>query len=288
MIKIRGNILWVDDEIEHLKPHILYLENKGYKIDSINNGKDATILVNKNQYDLVLLDQSMPGMDGLETLKNLKIINPYIMVIMITKTEDEWLMDKAITEKIEQFLIKPVNPSQIFMACKQALEILKIRADKLTSDYLKEFKEIDDRLNSELNLKEWWALYDRLVDWQIKFDEYKDTGMNDILNDQINTCNKEFSAFIEKNYKNWINLVDRPLFSNDIVNNFLFPIIKKNEKVCMIVVDCMRYDHFKIMRPYLEQFFNMNINYVLSLLPTSTVYSRNAIFSGFFPDELNE
>ena len=286
MEKIRGNILWVDDEIEHLKPHILYLEDKGYKINSISNGKDATILAEKNQYDIVLLDQSMPGMDGLETLKELKMINPFFIIIMITKTEDEWLMNEAITEQVEQFLIKPVNPSQIFMACKQALEKLKLRGERLTRDYLKEFREIEEKLNLDLSLEDWWKLYNRLVDWQIKFDEYRDTGMNSILEEQINTCNKEFSYFIEKNYKKWIKLKDRPLFSNDIVKEYINPIINKDEKVCLIVVDCMRYDHFKVLVPFLEPYFNIDIDYILSILPTATAYSRNAIFSGLFPDEI--
>ena len=286
MEKIRGNILWVDDEVEHLKPHILYLEDKGYKIDSISNGKDATILTEKNQYDIILLDQSMPGMDGLETLKILKEIKPFILVIMITKTEDEWLMNEAITEQVEQFLIKPVNPSQIFMACKQALEVLKLRREKLTSDYLKEFRKIEDKLNYNLSLEDWWALYNNLTDWQIKFDEFKDTGMNDILNDQIIASNKEFSLFIEKKYPDWVNSKNRPILSNDIVKTYLSPIISKDEKVCLIVVDCMRFDHFKVLMPYIEPLFNIEINHALSLLPTATAYSRNAIYSGLFPDEM--
>ena len=174
------------------------------------------------------------------------------------------------------------------MACKQALEIVKLQEEKITSDYLKDFKDIEDRLNLKLSLEEWWNLYNRLVEWEIKFDEHKDNGMNEILVDQINSTNKEFSFFIEKNYKKWINSKNRPLFSNDIVKNFLFPIIKKQEKVCMVVVDCMRYDHFKILSSYLEPIFNIDIKYVLSLLPTSTAYSRNAIFSGLYPDEMIE
>ena len=286
MNNIRGKILWVDDEVEHLKPHILYLEDKGYKIDSISNGKDATILAKKNPYHIVLLDQSMPGMDGLETLKILKKINPLIIVIMITKTEDEWLMNEAITEQIEQFLIKPVNPSQIFMACKQALEMLKLRKEKLTGDYLKEFREIEHKLDSDLDLIGWWNLYNDLTDWQIKFDEFKDTGMSEILNDQIMSCNKEFSFFIEKNYSKWVKSKNRPILSNDIFRSYISPKIKRDEKVCLIVVDCMRLDHLKVLIPYIEPFFNMEINPALSLLPTATVYSRNAIFSGLFPDEL--
>ena len=140
----------------------------------------------------------MPGMDGLETLKELKTNNPFITIIMITKTEDEWLMDEAIVEKVEQFLIKPVNPSQIFMACKQALEKVLIRSEKLMKDYLNEIRKIDDNLNSDLNIDKWWKLYNRLVDWQIKFDEHKDTGINYILNDQSQNCNKEFSFLLKK------------------------------------------------------------------------------------------
>ena len=286
MQKSRGHILWVDDEIHHLKPHILFLEDKGYTLSQVANGQDAIALSEQNDYDLILLDQSMPGMDGLETLSEIKKIRSSMPVIMITKTEDEWLMDEAITGQVEQFLIKPVNPSQIFMACKQTLEQIKLREQKATSDYLKEFQEIDMRLRDDLSADDWWKLYDRLVDWQIKFDKYKDTGLGSILEEQIQTCNREFSHFIESNYENWMKTNNRPTLSPDIVSKYVQPILERNKKVCLLVVDCMRHDHFKAMMDLLEPFFNIDIDYKFSLLPTATPYSRNAIFSGLYPDEM--
>jgi|TARA_B100000408_G_scaffold24047_1_gene17181 CheY-like chemotaxis protein len=286
MQNTRGHILWVDDEIQHLKPHILFLEEKGYTLSQATNGQDAIALSEKNNYDLILLDQSMPGMDGLQTLAELKNSRSSQLIIMITKTEDEWLMDEAITGQVEQFLIKPVNPSQIFMACKQALEKSKLREQKATSDYLKEFQEIDARLGNDLGADDWWALYDRLVDWQLKFDNYRDTGLGSILEEQIQTCNKEFVHFIESNYRFWMNAEDRPMFSKDIVKQYVKPILEQDKNVCLLVVDCMRHDHFKAMMPLLEQFYTIDLSYMFSLLPTATPYSRNAIFCGMYPDEM--
>ena len=173
MEQSRGHILWVDDEIHHLKPHILSLEEKGYIITQATNGQDAVALVKKNTFSLILLDQSMPGMDGLGTLTEIRKINSSLPIIMITKTEDEWLMDEAITGQVAQFLIKPVNPSQIFMACKQVLEKIKLGEEKATSDYLREFQQIEYRLEESMDILDWWDLYNRLVEWQIKFDKYK-------------------------------------------------------------------------------------------------------------------
>ena len=282
----RGHILWVDDEIHHLKPHILYLEEKGYNLTPAANGNDAVALVQKNSFALVLLDQSMPGMDGLETLTEIKKINSYLPVIMITKTEDEWLMDEAITGQVEQFLIKPVNPSQIFMACKQVLEKAKLGEEKATSDYLQEFQQIEFRLEESMDMRDWWDLYNRLVDWQIKFDEFKDTGLGTILGEQIQTCNREFALFIESHYRDWIRSEKRPTMSLDVVTQFVKPCLDQNEKVCLIVVDCMRHDQFKSLMPIFQTMFNVHVDYKLSLLPTATPYSRNAIFCGLFPDEM--
>ena len=286
MQNTRGKILWIDDEIHHLKPHILFLEDKGYTLTQAANGQDGIAISEQNNFDLILLDQSMPGLDGLGTLAELKKTRSSLPVIMITKTEDEWLMDEAITGQVEQFLIKPVNPSQIFMACKQTLEQIKLREQKATSDYLKEFQEIDAHLRDDLSPDDWWKLYDRLVDWQLKFDKYKDTGLGSILEDQIHSCNREFVNFIDSNYEDWLHSNSRPTLSIDIVKKHVRPVLEKGNKVCLLVVDCMRHDHFKVMMDLLEPLFNIEIDYKFSLLPTATPYSRNAIFCGLFPDEM--
>ena len=286
MKKTRGHILWVDDEIEHLKPHILFLEEKGYNLSKVNNGQDAIEIVKNNYFDLVLLDQSMPGMDGLEVLSQLKKQRKTQLIIMITKTEDEWLMDEAITGQVEQLLFKPVNPNQIFMACKQALEKKSLSEERATREYLKEFQELNDQLRENLSSQNWWLLYDKLVEWQLKFDLYKDIGLETILDEQIQTCNKEFSSYIERSYVEWLKNESRPRLSTDVFRDFVKPRLEKNEKVCLLVVDCMRYDHFKSLLPALENIFTIDVDFKFSLLPTATPYSRNSIFSGIFPDEM--
>ena len=285
MTNSRGNILWVDDEIDHLKPHILFLEDKGFNISLVTNGPDAIALVKNETFHLVLMDQFMPGQDGIETVRQLYELRPNLPVIMITKSEEEWLMDEAISQKLAQFLIKPVNPTQIFMACKQVLEDTKIREEKVTSGYLKEFQLIEGRLQEDLQASEWWDIYNRLSKWQLNFDEHKDIGLGKILAEQIHTCNREFVKFVDKNYCNWVNSPDRPNLSVDVVPKFVIPNLKKDKKVCLIVVDALRHDQFLTILPEIGQFFNMDIGYHMSLLPSATPFSRNAIFSGLFTDE---
>ena len=284
--QFKGHILWIDDEIHHLKPHILFLETKGYKVSTVTNGNDAEVLNKENRYDLVLLDQTMPGIDGIETLHRIKNHRSSIPVIMITKSEDEWLMDEAISQQVSQFLIKPVSPNQIFIACKQILEKNKIIEDRATSDYLKDFQIINNDLENILSIDDWWQLYLRLVKWQLKFDEHKDSGLKNILTEQIQTCNKTFSYFIENNYEDWTQKNTDSLLSPSVFQNHLLPSIKNNQKVCMIIVDCMRCDQFLSVLPYLESLFNIELSYHISLIPSATPYSRNAIFSGLYPDEL--
>ncbi len=285
MTNSRGNILWVDDEIDHLKPHILFLEDKGFNISLATNGPDAIALVKDETFHLVLMDQFMPGQDGIETVRQLYDLRPNLPVIMITKSEEEWLMDEAISQKLAQFLIKPVNPTQIFMACKQVLEDTKIREEKVTSGYLKEFQHIESRLHEELQADDWWDIYNRLSKWQLNFDEHKDIGLGNILTEQIHTCNREFVKFVDKNYCNWINSPDRPNLSVDVVPKFVIPNLRQDKKVCLIVVDALRHDQFLTILPKIGQYFNIDIGYQMSLLPSATPFSRNAIFSGLFTDE---
>ena len=286
MTNSRGKILWVDDEIDHLKPHILFLEDKGFSISTATNGADAVIMVKENNFQLILMDQFMPGQDGIQTIEEFNEMRPNLPVIMITKSEEEWLMDEAISQKISQFLIKPVSPSQIFMACKQVIENFKIREEKITSGYLKEFQEIEESIRNNLDADEWWNIYNRLSKWQINFDEHKDIGLNNILSEQIHTCNREFVKFFQGNYSNWICNSDRPNLSVDVVPNFVIPKLKDDSKVCLIVIDALRNDQFLTILPELGQYFNVEVDYQMSLLPSATPFSRNAIFSGLFPDEL--
>ncbi len=285
MEKSRGNILWIDDEIDHLKPHILFLEEKGYGITTCDNGSEGIHQSKENQFDLVLLDQFMPGLDGMETLREIKASNPALPVIMITKSEEEWLMDEAISERIAHFLIKPVNPNQIFMACKQVLENAKIRGEKTTSGYLQEFQKIEMDTDEASSFEHWWKIYSRLVKWQLDFEEQKEENLHQILDEQIQSCNRKFTGFIEENYSDWLQEENRPILSNDIFKKAVLPLLNENEKVCLLVMDAMRLDQFMALYPLLAEDFSIKIEPSSAMLPTATPFSRNAIFSGLYPDE---
>ena len=285
MTENRGNILWVDDEVDHLKPHIIFLEDKGFNMSKTTNGQDAVTMVSRDAYDLVLLDQYMPGKDGMTTLREIKEIKPGLPVILITKSEEEDLMDEAISENVAQFLIKPVNPTQIFMACKQVLEQSKIREESATRGYLQEFQKIQFQLQEEMSADDWWDIYTRLVKWQLEFDNHPDISLGDILAEQMQSANSEFVKFIEANYKNWLYNDERPVLSNDVFKTFVKPEIDQHNKMCLLVIDALRYDQFKVVQDFLNPYYDITFDYQFSLLPTATPFSRNAIFSGLFPDE---
>ncbi len=286
MNNIRGNIIWVDDEIDHLKPHIISLEDKGYIITPISNGWDAIQSVQTNNYDLVLMDHFMPGIDGIETVRRIKEIKPELPVIMITKSEEEWLMDEAISEQVAEYLIKPVNPTQIFSACKRVLEKSRIIDEKTTGDYLKEFREIETRIQEYMTIDDWWSLYNKLVGWQLKFDVQRKSELTGILEEQIQSCNREFVKFIDTEYTNWIKNDDRPRMSPDILPKYCIPKLQNKEKVCLFVIDCLRYDHLMALLPDITRYFDVQMDYAISTLPTATPFARNSIFSGLFADDL--
>jgi CheY-like chemotaxis protein len=278
-------ILWVDDEIEHLKSHVLFLKSKGYEVEVATNGEDAIQMVRNEQFDILLLDESMPGMGGLETLNEIKEIDPMPPVIMITKNEAEQLMDEAIGMKIDDYLLKPVNPLQIYSACKRILDTKKIQENRLSRDYIREFSDIDDLIRDN-TWDGWLRIHKRLCSWDLEFDRFPDSGLELTHDDQRQVCNQHFGRFIEAEYRNLIRAEGGPLFSPDVVRNFVAPYLSQNRNVYFIVIDCVRLDQWLVIEEILEEYYSIKKDYYLSILPTATPYARNAIFSGLYPDEI--
>jgi CheY-like chemotaxis protein len=285
----KGNILWVDDEIELLRSHVIFLREKGYDVSTATNGEDAIELVRDQLFDLVFLDEMMAGKGGLETLSEIKEILPAIPVVMITKNEEESLMEEAIGGKISDYLTKPVNPSQIFLTCKKFLETKKIQSEHVSKDYIQEFNSISRALMTPLDYSEWVELYVKMVSWDMELDQHPGLGFQQTLTDQKRECNAEFSKFIERNYPRWINQKEnRPVLSTEVVDKYVIPRISDDTSLFFFVVDCMRLDQWLVMEQYLRDFFTIEKEYYYSILPTATPYSRNAIFSGLFPLEIEQ
>jgi CheY-like chemotaxis protein len=280
-------ILWVDDEIDLLRAHLRLLEQKGYHVETATNGEDAIELVKATSYDLVFLDEMMPGLGGLQTLSAIKEISPALPVVMVTKSEAESLMEEAIGSKITDYLVKPVNPSQILMACKKIFESKKITNQVVSRDYIKEFQNISMQLLQPLSMEEWIDLYLKITSWDVELDAHQGLGLRQTLLDQKRECNAEFSKFVEKNYGKWLEQTDRSfMFSPEIVDRVVIPELKERTSVFFFVVDCLRLDQWLVMEELLSEFFTIEKQYYLSILPTATPFSRNAIFSGYYPNDL--
>jgi len=248
-----ARILWVDDEIEMLRPHIMFLEQKGYQIDAINNGGDALMLIGKYNYDLVFLDENMPGISGLDVLVEIKKINSQLPVIMITKSEEESIMEEAIGSNIADYLIKPVNPNQILLAIKKNIDASQIISDKNTMDYQRQFREIGLEMTNNLSPDEWIKIYKRLVDWELKLEKSEDGGILDIFQTQKDEANTVFSNFITRNYIDWLNGSDeRPVQSQTAFREKVLPQLKENTPTFLFVIDNLRYDQWKTIYPALS------------------------------------
>ncbi len=287
----KGKILWIDDEIELLRPHIILLEQRGYSVMTATNGEDAIELYKQNNYDLTFLDETMIGMSGLDTLPVLKEINPSIPVVMVTKNEAESVMEDAIGRKIDDYLTKPVNPTQILAACKKFLESGRIGQQTVTQNYLQGFAEITNRLMGRLYWDDWKDIYVKLVNWSIELDKFPQLGFAQTLHDQWRECNAEFSKFVENNYREWIlskNDDDVPPFSPDIVEKYLLPHLKSGDPVFFFVIDCMRYDQWLMFEEILRPFYNFRKDFYSAILPTATPYARNAIFAGLYPSDIQK
>ena len=281
-------ILWADDEIDLLKPQLMFLEQRGYEVVTVSNGYDALEeLEQQKDIDLVFLDESMPGLTGLETLSRIKAINPLIPVVMITKNEAEHVMEEAIGAQIADYLIKPVNPNQILLALKKIVDNKRLVREKTSSDYQQEFRQIFTEINSGLDVAEWVDVYRKIINWEIKIDESNSTEMYDILSMQKGEANTEFSKFVVKNYLDWVQRGEGPVMSNQLMRSKVFPHLREGEPTIFVLLDNLRYDQWKVIEPILAELYRVEEeDYFYSILPTSTQYSRNAIFSGLMPVDI--
>ena len=282
-----GHLLWVDDEIEMLRAHIIFLEKKGYDVTTVNNGNDAIEECRKCNFDLVLLDEMMPGITGLETLQQIKEISPSTPIVMVTKSEEENIMDQAIGQKIADYLIKPVNPSQILLALKKNIHKKQIVTEVTQTGYRKEFQDIAMRIMDCNTLDDWKDIYRRLVRWELELSS-ADSDMTEMLQMQKEEANNSFAKFVRKNYLSWVapGTTQRPLMSPDIFKKCVFPAVNNGEKVFLIVIDNFRYDQWRTLAQDIGEIFDVNEDMYMSILPTATQYARNAIFSGLMPEQI--
>ncbi len=283
-------ILWADDEIDILKPQILFLEKKDYEVITVTNGYDAIEEVKEQpNIDVVFLDESMPGITGLETLAEIKAIRPNVPVVMITKNEAEHVMEEAIGSQITDYLIKPVNPHQILLSLKKIIDNKRLVREKTSSDYQQEFRQISMDIDSGLDENEWVDIYKKIIHWELKIDASNSKGMQDILAMQKTEANEAFSKFIEQNYFDWRSGDNRPIMSDSLLRNKVFPHVKKDMPTIMLLLDNLRYDQWEILKPiFLEAFTMEEEDHFYSILPTTTQYSRNAIFAGMMPADIQK
>jgi len=285
------NILWADDEIELLKPHILFLREKGYDVQTANCGDDALDLFKEQVFDIVFLDENMPGLSGLETLVKIKQLKNDVPVVMITKSEAEDIMEAAIGSQISDYLIKPVNPNQILLSLKKNLENKRLIREKTSSAYQQEFRSIGMTLSDRLSIDEWKEVYQKLVFWELELNKSKEEGMEEILRMQKTEANTQFSKYVINNYQGWVNGKDPnpPLMSHNIFKQRVVPEIDKNESTFFVLIDNMRYDQWKVMQPILQDYFKVDTEEMFcAILPTATQYARNAMFAGLMPSEIEK
>jgi DNA-binding response OmpR family regulator len=281
-------ILWIDDEVDLLASHILFLGEKGYSVRSAASGSEGVGAIREERFDLILLDETMPGKSGLETLQEIKEIDPNVPVIMITKNEAEDLVEQAIGMKIDDYLLKPVNPLQIYSAAKRILDAHRIQETALSREYLEFYQRIDRSLVTGPDWQEWIRIHQELSAWDLEYDRFSETGLEQTHQDIRKKCNADFSRYIERVYHNWIWADERPPLSVDVLERWVFPALRATKRVYFIVIDCMRFDQWLKIEDLLAPFYTIDRDCYYSILPTATPYSRNAIFAGAFPADIEK
>jgi len=281
-------ILWVDDEIDMLKPHILFLEDKNYSVVTCKSGQEALEEIEKTRFDIVFLDENMPGLSGLETLNEVKSLEPTLPVVMITRSEEEFIMEEAIGSKIADYLIKPVNPNQILLSLKKTLDHSRLISEKTTSNYQQEFRKISMDLSMVNSWEEWADLYKKLISWELRLEEIEDSGMFEILESQKTEANNHFGKFVDKNYASWFTDEDGPVMSHTLFQQWIKPELKE-QPTLLLVIDNLRYDQWISFEDVLTPFYKKNKEKAYySILPTATQYARNALFSGLTPLDMEK
>lgn len=286
---INGVILWVDDEIEHLRAHIIFLEKKGYEVITVTNGPDAIEQCKQRNFDIIMLDEMMPGLTGLEILQTIKEITPATPVVMVTKSEEEDIMDQAIGSKIADYLIKPVNPNQILLTLKKNVHRKEIVTEVTQTGYQQSYLNIAQQIDNCKTAEDWMNIYKRIVHWELELSS-ADSNMTEMLQMQKEEANIGFAKYIRNNYLGWVapTPADHPMLSNEIFKKKIFPAIDNGEKVFLIVIDNFRYDQWRMLAPEIGDMFDIDEQLYFSILPTATQYARNAIFSGLMPTQIAE
>ena len=281
-------VLWVDDEIDLLKPHIIFLENKNYQVATCQSGTEAIELIDEERFDIVFLDENMPGLTGLETLSEIKAKQSNLPVVMITKSEEEYIMEEAIGSKIADYLIKPVNPNQILLSLKKNLDHSRLVSERTSSNYQQEFRKIAMDMAMINSLDEWIELYQKLIYWELALEDIEDNSMFEILESQKTEANSQFGKFVEKNYLDWFEDADGPVMSHTLFREYVKPHLG-DQPVLLVVVDNLRYDQWKAFEPVLSNIYKKETEETyLSILPTATQYARNSIFSGLTPLDMEK
>lgn len=287
----RYNILWADDEIDLLKPHIMFLDKKGYDVIPVNSGSDALEKCETDNFDIVFLDENMPGMTGLETLTRIKATRPELPVVMITKSEEEHIMEEAIASKIADYLIKPLNPNQILLSVKKILENKRLVTERTNLNYQQQFQQISMAMNDYMDYREWIEIYQKLVYWELELESTRNLQMKEILEMQKMEANLNFMKYVKDNYEHWLHpdAEEKPILSHELLRKKVFPRMKDGIPTFFIIIDNLRFDQWKVIEPFITEYFRMeSLELYYSILPTTTAYARNAIFSGMLPLEMSE
>ncbi|MBB6331472.1 MULTISPECIES: bifunctional response regulator/alkaline phosphatase family protein [Chryseobacterium] len=281
-------ILWIDDEIDLLKPHIVFLEKKGYQVTPVNNVNEALELMDSEKFALTLIDENMPGISGLEAIPMIKEKDNSLKIVMVTKSEEEHIMEEAIGSQIADYILKPVNPNQILLSLKKNLQEDNLVEQKTILQYQQEFRNLSMELSYLRTYQEWAEYYKKILSWEIKFDKVADNEFADLLQSQKEEANIQFAKFIEKNYTDWLVDSDKPLMSHTLFKEKVKPEVEK-EKVLLLMVDNLRYDQWKVIEPLFTKYYNkISEDYYYSILPTATQYARNSFFAGLMPSEIEK